>query len=183
MSTFEEVLREGMMSLPHDLKAILRVMEDPDLDDAGRVLVCGTILHVLSGQNAIPGTKGLLAYADDVILLRLLIERLRKSSPDVVARHCEDSADTIGMFDDQMKDVRAHLGELMTVLDRAVDGMPKTAFEGHTAVECARDEEHATWLYDSVQEAIVERLELNEDAVARAVKNAGEIRGFLRQRL
>ena len=183
MSTFADVLREGMLSLPHDLKAVLRVVEDPDLDDAGRVLACGTILHVLSGQNAIPGTKGLLAYADDVILLRLLVERLRKTSPEVIARHCEDSAETIGAFDGQMKEVRAHLGELMVVLDRAVDALPKTNFEGRTATECARDPEAATWLYDSVQEAIVERLELDEDAVVRALKSAGEIRGFLKQRL
>jgi len=150
MSTFADVLREGMLSLPHDLKAVLRVVEDPDLDDAGRVLACGTILHVLSGQNA---------------------------------RHCEDSAETIGAFDGQMKEVRAHLGELMVVLDRAVDALPKTNFEGRTATECARDPEAATWLYDSVQEAIVERLELDEDAVVRALKSAGEIRGFLKQRL
>lgn len=183
MTTFADVLREGMLSLPHDLKAVLRVVEDPDLDDAGRVLACGTILHVLSGQNAIPGTKGVLAYADDVILLRLLMERLEKTSPDVVKRHREDSADTIGVFDPQMKEVRAHLGDLMVVLDRAVDTLPKTAFEGHTAVECARDAEAATWLYDSVHEAIVERLELDEDAVVRALKTAGEIRTFLKQRL
>lgn len=183
MTTFQDVLREGMLSLPHDLKAILRVVEDPDLDDAGRVLACGTILHVLSGQNAIPGTKGVLGYADDVILLRLLIERLRGTSPDVIKHHCDDSAETLGLFERQTKEVRAHLGEVMVVLDRAVDTMPKTAYEGHTAIECARDPEAATWLYDSVHEAIVERLELDPDAVSRALKSAGEIRGFLKQRL
>lgn len=183
MSTFAAVLQEGMLSLPHDLKAILRVVEDPELDDAGRVLACGSILHLLSGQNAIPGTKGVLGYADDVILLRLMMERLSKTSPEVIKHHCEDSADTIGVFDAQMSEVRAHLGEVMVVLDRAVDALPKTSFGGHTATECARDPEAATWLYDSVHQAIVERLELDEDAVARALKNAGEIRGFLKQRL
>lgn len=183
MSTFADVLREGMLSLPRDLKAVLRVVEDPELDDAGRVLACGTILHVLSGQNAIPGTKGLLAYADDVILLRLLLERLRKTSPEVIVHHCEDSNESLGVFDAQMKEVRAHLGELMVVLDRAIDTVPKMNFEGHSAIECARDPEGATWLYDSVQEAIVERLELDADAVVRALKSAGEIRGFLKQRL
>jgi uncharacterized membrane protein YkvA (DUF1232 family) len=183
MSTFADVLREGMLSLPRDLKAVFRILEDPDLDDAGRVLACGAVLHTLSGQNAIPGTKGILAYADDVILLRLVVERLAKTSPDVVARHRADSAEELGPFEEQMKVVRAHVGDLMVVLDRAVDGLPKMAFEGHTAVECARDEEAATWLYGSVLEAITERLELDEDAVVRAVKTAGDIRGFLKQRL
>ena len=94
-----------------------------------------------------------------------------------------DSAETLGVFDPQLKEVRTHLGDLMVVLDRAVDALPKISFEGHNAIECARDSDAATWLYDSVQKEIVERLELNEDAVVRAVKSAGEIRTFLKQRL
>jgi uncharacterized membrane protein YkvA (DUF1232 family) len=183
MSTFADVLREGMLSLPHDLKAMLRIVEDPELDDPGRVLACGAILHVLSGHNAIPGVKGILGYADDVIVLRLVVERLGKTSPEVIAHHKDDSPDIVGVFDDQLKVVRDHLGELLVVIDRAVDALPKGTFEGHGAVECARDAESATWLYDSVQEAIVERLELDPDAVVRAVKGAGEIKGLLKQRL
>lgn len=182
MSTFADVLREGMLSLPHDLKAMLRIVEDPDLDDQGRVLACGAILHVLSGQNAIPGVKGVLGYADDVIVLRLVVERLAATSPEVIAHHKGDSPE-VGVFDEQLAVVRSHLGELLTVIDRAVDALPKTNFEGHGAVECARDSEAATWLYDSVQEAIVERLELDPDAVVRAVKGAGEIKTLLKQRL
>jgi hypothetical protein len=71
----------------------------------------------------------------------------------------------------------------MVVLDRVVDALPRMQFEGHDAVGCAMDDESITWLYDSVHEAIVERLELDEEAVVRAVKGAGELRGFLKQRL
>ena len=61
-----------MLTLPQDCKAVLRLAEDPDLDDDSRVLACGALLHVLSGANAIPGVKGTLAFADDVIVLRLI---------------------------------------------------------------------------------------------------------------
>ena len=70
--------------------------------------------------------------------------------------------------------------------DTASYGMaaqPKLQYEGHSAVECARDEEGTTWLYDSVHEAIVERLELKVDDVARAVKSANDLKTYLRQRL
>ena len=65
-----------MMSLPQDMKAMLRIAEDPDLDDKSKVLACGALLHVLSGANAIPGVKGTLGFADDVLVLRLTVDRI-----------------------------------------------------------------------------------------------------------
>lgn len=183
LERFSEALRAGMLSLPQDCKAMLRLAEDPDLDEEGRVLACGALLHVLSGANAIPGVKGTLAYADDVIILRLVAERIEKASPDVLTAHREDDPEVYEAWDAELGVIRAFLGELEVVLSRTVDGLPKLQFEGHTAVECARDDDGATWLYDSVQEAIVERLELKQEEVTRAVKGAGEIRTYLKQRL
>lgn len=183
LDRFSEALRDGMLSLPQDCKAMLRLAEDPDLDDEGRVLACGALLHVLSGANAIPGVKGTLAFADDVIVLRLATERIEKASPDVVAAHRADDPEVYEPMIEQLAAIRGHLGDLMVVLDRAVDALPKMQFEGHDARGCALDEESITWLYDSVHEAIVERLELGEEVVARAVKGAGELRGYLKQRL
>lgn len=180
---FADALGEAMLTLPQDLKALLRLVEDPELDEAGRTLACGAMLHVLSGANAIPGVKGTLAYADDVLVLRLTVERLEESSPDVVARHREDLPEVYDAMDEQMEIVRDYLGDLLSVLDRATDGLPKLTYEGHSAELCSSDEDASTWLYDSVHEAIVERLELRELDVARAVKGAGEIKTYLKQRV
>ncbi len=162
---------------------MLRLAEDPDLDDDSRVLACGALLHVLSGTNAIPGAKGTLALADDVIVMRLVVERAAVASPDVAKAHFEDDPDVFDAMREQIDAIREHLGDLMSVLDRAVDQLPKLQFEGHDAPGCAKDDESITWLYDSVHEAIIERLELKEEAVTRAVKGAGELRGYLKQRM
>lgn len=180
---FAEALRGGMLSLPQDLKAMLRVTDDGDLDDKSRVLACGAILHVLSGQNAIPGVKGVLGYADDVIVLRLVIERIEKTSPELIASHRGEDPEVFGPMAEQTAAIREHLAELMPVLDKVVEALPRLNFEGHTAQQCARDQDAQKWLYDSVHEAITERLELPEDVVARGVKGAGEIRGHLKQRV
>lgn len=180
---FEEVMRDAILSLPQDLKAMLRIVEDPDLDDDQRTLAAGALLHLLSGQNAIPGMRGILAYVDDVIVLRLVLERLEKSAPDVMAQHREDSPELLEPLEGQLGAVRAYLGELLVVLDKACDQLPKLNHQGHSAVACARDPEASTWLYDAVHEALVDELDFDEDEVARELKSVDTIRRPLELRL
>ncbi len=174
-SAFEEVVREAILSLPQDMKAMLRIADDPDLDDEHRVLVAGALLHVLSGQNAIPGMRGLLAYVDDVIVLRLVLERLSREAPEVFAKHREESPELLEPLSEQMGAVREYLGELLGVLEKACEGLPKLTHQGHSAVQCAKDDDAGTWLYDAVQEALVDELDFDEDEVARAVKDIDRI--------
>lgn len=179
---FEESLREGMLSLPQDLKAMLRVMDDPDLDDSGRVIASGALLHVLSAANAIPGITGTLAFADDVIVLRMAFEKIAETSPDVVARHREEYPEIYVVWGEQLDAVKETFGELMAVLDKVIDGLPNITHQGHSAKDCAQTEDDGTWLYDSVQEAIVEMFEFDEDEVARSLKSADDLATHLRQR-
>ena len=171
-----------MMCLPQDMKAMLRIAEDPDLDDKSKVLACGALLHVLSGANAIPGVKGTLGFADDVLVLRLTVDRIEKASPEIIKAHREDDPDVFEPMIEQLEAARSYLGERIAVLDKTLDGLSKISYEGHDAQLCARDQEAQTWLYDSVHQGIVERLELNEDEVARAVKSASDIKTKLEQR-
>ena len=180
---FAEAMREAILSLPQDLKAMLRVMEDPDLDDQGRVLASGALLHVLSASNAIPGVKGTLALVDDVLVLRLALERIAATSPEVVAHHRDDEPEVFEPWSVQLDAARGYLGDRgVAVLQKAVDGLPKITFQGHSARECARDQDAATWLYDSVHEAIVQQFEIAPEEVARAVKNSHEILAKVSQR-
>ena len=155
MDGFADAMRDAILSLPQDLKAMLRVLDDPDLDDPGRLLTCGSLLHILSGTNATPGFKGTLALVDDVLVLRLALERIGKTQPEVVAAHHAHSPEIFAPWDEQLAAARAHLGDKISVLDKAVDGVGKLTFQGHSARECAKDQESTTWLYDSVHEAIV----------------------------
>lgn len=176
-------MREAILSLPQDMKAMLRVVEDPELDDAHRILAAGALLHVLSAQNAIPGMRGTLAFVDDVIVLRLVLERLVDDAPDAMARHREDSPELFEPLPDQMAVVRAYLGGLIAVLDRACEGLPRLTHQGHTAETCALDDDAGTWLYDAVHAALVNELDLKSGEVARAVKGVDQILPPLRQRM
>ncbi len=126
--------------------------------------------------------RGTLAYVDDVIVLRLALERLMQSAPDVMAQHREDSPELFEPLPAQLEAVRGYLGDLLTVLDRACEGLPRLTHQGHTAEECALDDEGSTWLYDAVHEAIVNELDFKRDEVTRAVKNVEQILEPLRMR-
>ncbi|MFK7985302.1 MAG: hypothetical protein AB8I08_04655 [Sandaracinaceae bacterium] len=180
---FEAAMRDAILSLPQDLKAMLRVVEDPDLEDEHRILAAGAVLHLLSGQNAIPGMRGLLAYVDDVIVLRLVLERLEVAAPEVIGQHREDSPELFGPLDEQMEATRGYLGELMAVLDKACDQLPKLKHEGYSAVDCGKDDDAGTWLYDAVHEALVDTLDFDEDEVIRELRAIDTIRRPLELRM
>lgn len=177
------MMTDGILSLPQDLKVVLRIAEDPEIDDEGRIAAAGALLHVLSSSNAIPGMRGILAFVDDVLVLRLVLERVEKTNPDVMARHRTDSPEEFARFDEQMKLSREYLGDLIVVLDKAAESVGKLKFEGYSATQCGADEEAMTWLYDAVHEAIVERLEFDEDEVARETKRVDQILPHLKNRV
>ncbi len=179
---FREVMSEGILSLPQDMKAVLRIVEDPEITEEGRVLLAGALIHVLSGHNAIPGQIGILAHVDDVLVLRLSLERVEKTNAEAMARHREAMPELFEPLDEQLRATREFLGdELVTVLDQAVDGCPKLTHLGHSAPECL-EEDGANWLYDTVQEAVLD-MELDEDEVHREVKNIDRILPHLESRV
>lgn len=177
---FAEMVGDAIVSLPQDMKAVLRIAEDPELDDGSRLLATGALLHVLSGSNAIPGTHGVLAYVDDVLVLRLAVERIEKNNGEVIARHRESSPEFFDSFDDSLQTCRAYLGDLVVVLDKAVDGVTQITHQGYSAKGCSQGDEGMTWLYDAVHEAIVEQLEFDEDEVSREVRSVSGILPHLR---
>lgn len=172
---FVEVMRESILSLPQDMKAVLRIVEDPDMDDEGRVAAAGSLLHVLSASNAIPGARGILQYVDDVVVLRLVLEKMEQRFPEAMRHHREESPELFEPLEEDLQAIRGYLGDSVAVLERAAEGVGKLSHQGHTAKECALDPDMTNWLYDAVQEAIVEELELDEEDVARETKHMSDL--------
>lgn len=170
-----EFVKRGLESLASDMKTTLRLVEDPDLDDASRVAAAGAVLHVLSHQNAIPGLRGTLAYVDDVLVLRLVLEGIKKRSPEALAVHENAAPELFETLDDDLVTIREYLGDLVSVLEKAANDVGRLSREGHSAKECAFDMEHTTWLYDEVQEAIVSGLDMGAEEAQRTSKLIDQI--------
>jgi len=176
---FVEVVRDGILSLPQDLKAVLRMVDDPEFDDDSRVAAAGALLHVLSAANAIPGLRGLLAYIDDVLVLRFVLEDMGRRSPEAMARHREESPELLAPLEDQLAATRDYLGDLTSVLEKAAAGVSRLSHEGKTARQCVSDSEMGTWLYDEIHTAIVD-MDFDPDVVSRAMKSVDQILPQLR---
>ncbi|MEM6960876.1 MAG: hypothetical protein AAF355_07465 [Myxococcota bacterium] len=180
---FTDWVGEAIVSLPQQMKAMLRVVDDPEVADQGRVFAAGALLHVLVASNAIPGMRGILAYVDDVLVIKLVLERLCVSDAEAMSAHRESSPELFSGLEDHMESAREYLGELLTLVDKAVDDLPKLQHQGHTPGQCVHDTDGGNWLYDIVHEAIVEQFEFDEDEVYREIKRIDQIRTSLRSRV
>lgn len=179
---FIEFAKSAILSLPQHLKGTLRLVDDPNIPDEGRAIAAGAILHWLSGSNTIPGVRsGLLAYLDDVLVLRLVYARIEAIAPDAMARHRSDSPELFAGLTEELALIRGYLGDRMAVLDKAVERIGQMKHHGKTAAQCVSDEEAGTTLYDEVQAALVD-LDIEEEAVSRALRQIDPVLDGLRQR-
>lgn len=179
---FIEFVKAAILALPQHLKGALRLVEDPNIPDEGRAVAAGAILHWLGGSNTIPGVRGgVLSYVDDVLVLRLAYARIEAIAPEAMTRHRADSPDLYGAMNEEVALVRAYLGDRIAVLDKAVERIGQTKHHGRSAVQCIADEEAGSMLYDEVQAALVD-LDIEEEAVSRALKQLDPVLDGLRQR-
>ncbi|MFI5307359.1 MAG: hypothetical protein ACHQ53_08415 [Polyangiales bacterium] len=175
-------VKGAILTLPQQLKGTLRLVDDPNIPDEGRAVAAGAILHWLSGSNTIPGVRGgLLSYVDDVLVLRLAYARIETIAPEAMARHRADSPELFGSLTEDVALLRDYLGNGVAVLDKAVERIAQTKHHGRTAAQCIADEDAGTMLYDEVQSALVD-LDIEEEAVSRALKQLDPVLEGLRQR-
>jgi hypothetical protein len=179
---FTEIVRTGLVAFPQHLKAMLRLMDDPNIPDEGRAVAAGAVLHFLNGSNTIPGLRGgVLSYVDDVLVLRLACARVGEIAPDAMAQHRTDVPEFYGPLDDEVAVIREHLGAGIAVLDKVVERLGQQKHHGRSAAQCVADEEAGTMLYDEVTAVLVD-IDLEEEAVGRALKQLDPVLDGLRQR-
>lgn len=179
---FIDFVKSAILSLPQHLKGALRLVDDPNIPDEGRMVAAGAVLHWLSGSNSIPGVRGgILSYVDDVLVLRLAYARIEGIAPDAMAGYRQDSPELFGNLSEEVDLIRGYLGKGIGVLEKAVDRIGQLKHHGRNASQCVADEEGTTMLYDEVQAALVD-FDFEEDAVARALKQLDPVLDGLRQR-
>ncbi len=89
-----EILREGLLVLPHLVVLLFRLLKDPVVP-MRRKIVAGTVAaYVVSPIDLVPDSLPVLGSVDDLLLVALAIDHLIKGlSPDIVERHWPGSED------------------------------------------------------------------------------------------
>ncbi len=89
-----EILREGLLVLPHLVLLLFRLLKDPVVP-MRRKIVAGTVAaYVVSPIDLVPDSLPVLGSVDDLLLVALAIDHLIKGlPPDTVDRHWPGSED------------------------------------------------------------------------------------------
>lgn len=180
---FVELMNPALIRFSQDLKAVLRIVEDPDIDDESRVASAGALLHVISSSGVIPGVRGVLRHLGDVLLMRLVLKGVRDRSPEAFSKHAQASPEMFEPLSDELEAMSAYLEERVTVLESAVEKFPSLNHQGHQASACIEDAESSTWLYDAVHEALIDEIDFDEDDVVRELKQVDRILAPLASRV
>ena len=122
---FEELMSEAVIGLVHNMKSVLRIVEDPEVDDASRTLLAGALIHVLSQSTAVPGVRGTLQHVGSALIIALALEKAREKSPKAFEAHRESAPELLEPLDEQLSVAREFIGEGMKVLDETVEKLPE----------------------------------------------------------
>jgi len=180
---FIELMTPPLIRFSQDLKAVLRIVEDPRVDDESRVAAAGGLLHVISSTGAIPGVRGVLRHLGDALVIKLVLDGARERSPEALQKHVEESPEMFEPLSDELDAMRAYLGDRVSVLEKVVEKFPTLNHQGHQAAACVEDAESSTWLYDAVHEALIDEIDFDDEEVVRELKQVDRILGPLSSRL
>jgi hypothetical protein len=172
---FVELMTPALARFSQDLKSVLRLVEDPEIDDESRAAAAGALLHVIFSNGVIPGVRGVLRYLGDALLIRLVLNDVRERSPDAFQKHSQESPELFEPLSDELDVMRAYLDDRVGVFEKAVEKFPTLNHQGHQAVACVEDTESGTWLYDAVHEALIDEIDFDEEDVARELKQVDQI--------
>lgn len=117
----------------------------------------------------------MLRHLGDVLVIRLMLDRVRAGSPDAFARHVAQSPEMLEPLPDELEAMRNYLGDRIVVLEKVVDKFPKLNHQGHQATACIGDTESSNWLYEAVQEALIAEIEFDDEDVVRELKHVDQI--------
>ena len=141
--------------------------------------MAGSLLHVISAGNAIPGVRGVLRHLGEVLLLRVNLATVREKSPEAFSQHVAASPELLEPLDEELEAAREYLENRIAVIEQVASKAAELNHQGHTASACVHDGESSNWLYDAVHEALIDQFEFDESDVARDLKGVDQILGPL----
>jgi hypothetical protein len=144
--SFLETLSKGLISLPFDLKVLLEAVSDADLEHDVREMAAAAVVHIITSKdgNVDPPVR----HAEDVILLRLMLNRIAKEGGEGAEAFRQRFAENYEPLDAELKTFRSVFGEVIDWLDSRWSSLRKAVYSKKKIPMFVDDEEVGTFLYD-----------------------------------
>lgn len=178
---FVELVRNWLVSLPHDLKIAFDAMDDENLPRPVREVAAGVVAYVVSPNDFIQDRNdAVVSYADDAVLLRLALQKALGNGEDEDAFR-QRFPELFEGLEDNLVLCKSVMGDLMTWLETKVAGLPKMDYKGKKVAKYLDDEEAREALFD---DGIVFRTDypVDEKTIADKLKKASTVTDVMRRK-
>jgi len=146
-SKFVDLVRGWLVSLPHDLKIAFDAMDDENLPRPVRELAAGVIAYVIAPNDVIPDRDAVVGYADDVVLLRVALQKALGPGEDEQAFR-DRFPELFEGLEENLALCKAVMGDLMTWLESKVGSLGTMEHKGKKVAKYIDDEEAREALFE-----------------------------------
>jgi uncharacterized membrane protein YkvA (DUF1232 family) len=178
---FVELVRNWLVSLPHDLKIAFDAMDDENLPRPVREVAAGVVAYVVSPNDFVSDRNdAVVSYADDAVLLRLALQQALGKGEDEDAFR-QRFPELFDNLDENLVLCKTVMGDLMTWLESKVITLPKLDYKGKKVVKYLDDEEAREQLFD---DGVVFRTDypVDEKTIGDKLKKASTITEVMKRR-
>jgi len=145
--SFLETLARALVSLPFDLKVLLEVVSDPDLEHDVREIAAAAVVYIITPREG--NIEPYLRYAEDAIVLRLAAKRVVENGGESAPAFRERFAEEFGRFSSELTVFeRACSQALVAWFDSRWTTLRKAAYARKKISQFVDDQEVGTFLYD-----------------------------------
>ena len=177
---FVELVRNWLVSLPHDLKIAFDAMDDENLPRPVREVAAGVVAYVVSPNDFVSDRNDVVSYADDALLLRLALQKALGKGEDEDAFR-QRFPELFEELEQNLALCKSVMGDLMTWLEAKVSGLPKMDYKGKKVVKYLEDDEAREELYE---DGLVFRTDypVDEKTIGDKLKKASTVTEVMRRR-
>lgn len=165
---FFEMLVRWLVSLPTDIKILIEMIGDDELDMKARSLAVGTIVYVLAPIDLIPEKIPVLGYVDDVVVLHIAVALVVQIDPNRGRYYREKYPQTFETLDQQIELLRATLGALYSWLTALVENLVKRRFRDQAAEDVIGSENLQEDMFDAAMEYAAD-VNVDAETIQRAL--------------
>ncbi len=180
---FVEFMCRSISEIPQDVKILFEMLDDAELSESARTQTAGALLYLLAPGDLIPDTFGLLGHADDSLVFRMIMAANVRGAPQERAEHYRGRyPEVFDTLDEDLATAVGFLGEMYPWMEQWLDKLDKVEFKGKRAPAIIADVEEGTWLYDEVNEALLD-VDFDEDDLRRELRRVDRILPVMREKM